>query len=167
MASFTGSQYSTPRRYITHHDKNGIALVSARSDEVARPFGDGSFGFPLWSASQSPADNSDRGSQQPADISTAFNGSFFTAYDLPPGYEGPLHRSTTLDYVLVYKGIIVLTMDGGSRVTLVEGDTIIQRGTMHKWSNEGDQWARMMTVMVAAMPVVATDGTELQMHWPF
>lgn len=166
MASSIGSQLSTPRRYITHHNEDGIASVSVRSDEVARPFGDGSYGFPLWSADKSPADNSNKGLELPADISTASSGSFFTAYDIPPKYDGAFHRTITQDYVLVFKGSIVLTMEDGSRVVLSEGDTIVQRGTTHKWSNESEEWARMVTVMVPASPVVV-NGRELLTHWPY
>lgn len=57
-------------------------------------------------------------------------------------------------------------MEDGSQVTLSEGDTVVQQGTMHKWSNGGDGWARMVTVMVSARPPVIA-GQELQPHWPY
>ncbi|KAJ3526797.1 hypothetical protein NM208_g11014 [Fusarium decemcellulare] len=166
MASDTQGRFSTPRRYVTRHNENGIATVSAHPNSEVKPFGDGSQGVPLWSAIASPADISNCGLEQPADISTSSSGSFFTAYDLPPKYDGPFHRSITLDYVFVFKGTVVLTMEDGTRVTLGEGDTIVQRGTMHKWSNEGEGWARMMSVMMPAMPAI-DNGREIETHWPY
>ncbi|UPK89534.1 hypothetical protein LCI18_000469 [Fusarium solani-melongenae] len=155
-----------PRRFVTQHNEDGVATIAAHPDPEARTFGDGSYAFPLWSASEAPADVSNSGLGQAADIHTASMGSFFTAYDIPPNYDGPFHRSITLDYVLVFKGTIVLTTEDGTRTTLGEGDTIVQRGTMHKWSNEGTDWARMVTVMVPALPVI-TGGQELSAHWPY
>jgi hypothetical protein len=40
----------------------------------------------------------------------------------------------------------VLELEDGERVTLNEGDTVIQRGTMHCWRNETAEWARMYFV---------------------
>lgn len=39
------------------------------------------------------------------------------------------------------------TLDSGERVTLNAGDIMVQRGTMHGWDNETDDWARMLFVL--------------------
>lgn len=74
--------------------------------------------LPLRSASGSPADISRRPINQLPDIPAASSGSFFTTYDIPPEYDGPFHRPVALDYVLVFLGIVTLTMEDGSQVTL-------------------------------------------------
>jgi quercetin dioxygenase-like cupin family protein len=94
------------------------------------------------------------------------SGSAFTAYDLPPWSEGVFHRSITLDYVIVISGRIVLCLEGGERVSLHEGDVVVQQATMHAWSNESGEWTRLYGVMVPARaPVV--EGRVLEDVWPF
>ncbi|OJJ02991.1 hypothetical protein ASPVEDRAFT_712532 [Aspergillus versicolor CBS 583.65] len=166
MAYNSRGRFPQGQQFVTYHNGSGVATTSRRTEEPSTPFGDGSIGTPLWSASESPADISRRAINQLPDISAASSGSFFTTYDIPPGYDGPFHRSVTLDYVLVFRGIVTLTMEDGSQVTLAEGDTVVQQGTMHKWSNQEDSWARMVTVMVSAHPPVVA-GREMQPHWPY
>ncbi|CAK96242.1 uncharacterized protein An02g00270 [Aspergillus niger] len=72
-----------------------------------------------------------------------------------------MHRSITLDYITVTQGVVTLSTDDGSTVTLRAGDTVVQRGTMHKWGNPSDEWARLTSVMVQARPVVV-DGKEME-----
>ena len=60
----------------------------------------------------------------------------------------PFHRTHSLDYGIVAKGTIVLELDDGKRVTLKEGDTIVQRGTIHAWRNESTEWARIYFIVL-------------------
>jgi mannose-6-phosphate isomerase-like protein (cupin superfamily) len=63
----------------------------------------------------------------------------------PPGQGGKrtvMHRTSTLDYVVVISGEVVLVLDD-SEVTLRSGDVVVQRGTDHAWENRGTQPARM------------------------
>ena len=48
-----------------------------------------------------------------------------------------MHRTKTLDYVVVIEGEMVLILDD-SEVTLKPGDVVVQRGTDHAWENRGD-----------------------------
>lgn len=61
----------------------------------------------------------------------------------------------------------MLTLEAGERVELGEGDTVVQRGTMHAWSNESGGWARLISVMMPAKPVVMGNGEEFRAVWPF
>jgi quercetin dioxygenase-like cupin family protein len=63
----------------------------------------------------------------------------------PPGQGGKrtvMHRTRTVDYVVVIKGEIVLVLDD-SEVTLHAGDVVVQRGTDHAWENRAHEPARM------------------------
>ena len=63
----------------------------------------------------------------------------------PPSQGGKrtvMHRTKTLDYVVVIEGEVVLVLDD-SEVTLKKSDVVIQRGTDHAWENRSDQVARM------------------------
>jgi uncharacterized cupin superfamily protein len=57
------------------------------------------------------------------------------------GKRTVMHRTQTLDYVVVIEGELVLLLDD-SEVTLKQGDVVVQRGTNHAWENRSDKVAR-------------------------
>jgi len=57
------------------------------------------------------------------------------------GKRTPMHRTQTLDYVVVIEGELVLLLDD-SEVTLRQGDVVVQRGTNHAWENRSSKIAR-------------------------
>jgi mannose-6-phosphate isomerase-like protein (cupin superfamily) len=65
-----------------------------------------------------------------------------------------MHKTNTLDYVVVLSGEIYALMDEGE-VLLKAGDCLIQRGTNHAWSNRTDQPCRIAFVLVDAQPIGA------------
>jgi hypothetical protein len=58
------------------------------------------------------------------------------------GKRTVMHRTKTLDYVVVIEGEIVLILDD-SEVTLKKSDVVVQRGTDHAWENRSDKMTRM------------------------
>jgi mannose-6-phosphate isomerase-like protein (cupin superfamily) len=54
------------------------------------------------------------------------------------GKRTVMHRTQTLDYVVVIEGDLVLLLDD-SEVTLKQGDVLVQRGTNHAWENRSDK----------------------------
>jgi mannose-6-phosphate isomerase-like protein (cupin superfamily) len=58
------------------------------------------------------------------------------------GKRTVMHRTKTLDYVVVIEGEIVLVLDD-SEVTLKKGNVVVQRGTNHAWENRSNKIARM------------------------
>jgi uncharacterized cupin superfamily protein len=59
------------------------------------------------------------------------------------GKRTVMHRTKTLDYVVVIEGEVVLLLDD-SEVTLKKSDVVVQRGTDHAWENRSDTVARMV-----------------------
>ena len=57
------------------------------------------------------------------------------------GKRTVMHRTRTLDYVVVIEGELVLILDD-SEVTLKPGDVVVQRGTDHAWENRSSTIAR-------------------------
>jgi naringenin degradation protein FdeH len=57
------------------------------------------------------------------------------------GKRTVMHRTQTLDYVVMIDGELVLLLDD-SEVTLKPGDVVVQRGTNHAWENRSDNVAR-------------------------
>lgn len=64
---------------------------------------------------------------------------------MEPNAVSAMHRTMTLDVIVVIEGIFELHLDGGEVRTLKAGDSITQRGTMHMWKNvtPNDGWAKM------------------------
>ena len=80
------------------------------------------------------------------------NGSRFCVIDFPAGAPGTMHRTETIDYVLVLSGEIEMDMDN-STVKLKAGDILVQRGTNHSWVNRSTQPARVAFVLIDAQPL--------------
>lgn len=57
------------------------------------------------------------------------------------GKRTVMHRTRTLDYVVVIEGELVLILDD-SEVILKPGDVAVQRGTDHAWENRSSRIAR-------------------------
>ncbi|KAI0418624.1 cupin domain protein [Xylaria grammica] len=71
--------------------------------------------------------------------------------DTPLGAESPLHRTVSLDFVIVVEGELQLILDSGEMRVLKPGDLVIQRGTTRQWKNVSkDKW-----------PIASNDGTKL------
>ena len=63
-----------------------------------------------------------------------------------------MHKTNTVDYIIVLKGEIYAIMDQGETL-LRPGDVLIQRGTNHSWSVRGSEPCIIAAVLVSADPV--------------
>jgi mannose-6-phosphate isomerase-like protein (cupin superfamily) len=61
-----------------------------------------------------------------------------------------MHTTATVDYGIVLSGHPVLELDDAAKVTLHPGDTYIQNGTRHRWSNPGDVPAVLAVTLLGA-----------------
>jgi hypothetical protein len=59
-----------------------------------------------------------------------------------------MHQSDTLDWIFVVDGEVTLTLDSGEEVVLRQGDSLIQNGTNHAWSNRSDKKVLMLLAML-------------------
>ena len=78
-------------------------------------------------------------------ITAADVNAYFEAVGSPAastgGQDAPhpyMQRTATLDFCFILEGEITLVLDT-EEVHLKEGDTVIQRGTNHAWSNRSDK----------------------------
>jgi mannose-6-phosphate isomerase-like protein (cupin superfamily) len=74
------------------------------------------------------------------------SGHLLRIIDIYPPQEGGkrtvMHRTRTVDYVVVIEGEVVLVLED-SEVTLKQSDVVVQRGTNHAWENRSDKRARL------------------------
>ncbi len=61
-----------------------------------------------------------------------------------------MHTTATVDYGVVISGRATLELDDGAQVTLDPGDTYIQNGTRHKWTNTGEVPAVIAITLIGA-----------------
>jgi len=61
-----------------------------------------------------------------------------------------MHRTRTLDYVVVIEGEVTLILED-SEVLLGKADVVVQRGTNHAWENRSEQTARLAFFHIDAL----------------
>lgn len=66
-----------------------------------------------------------------------------------------MHRTETLDLMVVLDGRIVLGLDDGEHA-LGPGDAVVQRGTRHRWRVVGDDPCTFLSVLLSPGPKSAT-----------
>ena len=150
----------SPRRVVTGHDPHGKSIVLSdgpppqhhplQGAEVGADF------FEMWSvpspvprlvAAEPREPNEREFTIMPA------AGHLLRIIEIYPPHEGGkrtvMHRTQTIDYVVVIEGEIVLALDD-SEVVLRSGDVVVQRGTNHAWENRSDKRTRMAFFHIAA-----------------
>jgi quercetin dioxygenase-like cupin family protein len=152
------SSYPKIRRVITGHDQHNVAKVLTDGPATNAKYpSPGTVSTMIWCTDSAPAKMpigeaiEDMGARM---IGTAppANGTRFAVIDFPPGNHPHMHRTETVDYVIVIEGEIEMDMDE-STVKLKAGDVMVQRGTNHAWANRSDKRARVAFVLVDAEPL--------------
>jgi mannose-6-phosphate isomerase-like protein (cupin superfamily) len=141
-----------PRRVVTGHDQHGKSVVLSdgpppqhhpmHGPEVGADF------FEIWNSTR-PVPLLSAQECEPNERAFTImpvSGHLLRIIEIYPPSQGGkrtvMHRTRTVDYVVVIKGEIVLVLDD-SEVTLRAGDVVVQRGTDHAWENRSSQPARM------------------------
>jgi quercetin dioxygenase-like cupin family protein len=86
--------------------------------------------------------------------------------DIKPGASTAKHRTVSLDYGTVIEGEVELELDDGEVRRVRKGDLVVQRGTVHKWTNvtPNGGWVKMFFVTQASEPV-QVNGEALKEDW--
>jgi naringenin degradation protein FdeH len=146
------------RRVITGHDGKNVAKViregPATNTKTPR---EGVASTLMWCTDAMPADiaigesGEDMGARS-LGTPPPENGSRFIVMEFAPGVASEMHRTETIDYIVVLAGAIDMDMDETS-VKLRAGDVMVQRGTNHAWINRGKEPARLAIVLLDAKPL--------------
>jgi quercetin dioxygenase-like cupin family protein len=146
------------RRVITGHDGNNVAkvILEGPATNTKRPR-DGVASTLMWCSDMMPADIAigdnveDMGARILGTAPPA-NGSRFIVMEFAPGIASEMHRTETIDYIVMLSGEIEMDMDE-TTVKLRAGDIMVQRGTNHAWVNRGKEPARLAIVLLDAKPL--------------
>ena len=156
MANEHWSKFSPVRRVVTGHDKNNVAKVLIDEPATNHKGAEGRSTL-MWITDQNPANIGigegveDMGARI-VGTPPPPSGTRFCVIDFPPGNTAHMHRTETVDYVIVIDGEIEMDMDA-STVKLKAGDIMVQRGTNHAWVNRGKEVARAAFVLLDAKPL--------------
>lgn len=167
------------RRVVTGHRKDGRSTVVADGQALnVKQRAAGNASTLLWVTQECPADISGVADRAAGDVAVPPppRGSIFRVAEFPPHTGGEvrdhatilrdfgigddvarghpprhpaIHRTRTIDYVIVLEGEIDLLLDDGE-VRLVAGDVVVQRGTNHAWINRGNAVCRLGMVFIDA-----------------
>ena len=151
-------KYPPIRRVVTGHDHNNIAKVIRDGEATNHKSGaSGAQSTLIWITEGAPAEMPI--GEQVEDLGARIlgtpppaNGTRFAVITFPPGNPGRMHRTETIDYVIVMQGELDMDMDD-STVKLKAGDVMVQRGTNHAWVNRGKEVARAAFVLIDAEPL--------------
>lgn len=154
------------RRVVTGHDEQGNAVV--KIDEIAQHWREGRPGgmvCNVWTTETTPANNSldADGGKRDGKFTMIHNGSVFRILHFAPGLERRMHRTDSVDYLIVMSGEIDMELDHGVEVHLKQGDVMVQRGTIHNWINRGKASCFLAVILVHADSAVA-GGKVLAAH---
>jgi Cupin domain len=159
------------RRIVTGHDEGGRSVILS---DGPPPQHHGMHGasvgadfIEMWSVSSPVPTLNAAEAREPNEREFTIMpvaGHLLRILDIYPPADGGkrtvMHRTRTLDYVVVIEGEIVLILDD-SEVTLKRSDVVVQRGTNHAWENRSDRLAR-----VAFFHIDAAFGDELLARLP-
>ncbi len=140
------------RRVVTGHDAHGRSVIvsdaappqhhSMRGPDIGADFHE------MWSEIDNPPSLTSISAQEPNERPFTIMpvaGHLLRILDIYPLKDGGkrtvMHRTRTLDYVVLIEGELVLILDD-KEVTLNVGDVVVQRGTDHAWENRSDRLAR-------------------------
>ncbi|MGA2106346.1 MAG: cupin domain-containing protein [Syntrophorhabdales bacterium] len=70
---------------------------------------------------------------------------------MDPNIPG-MHSSDTIDFIYVISGEIWMTLDDGTEVHLLPGETLVQNGTRHAWRNKGAEPCRFVICLIGTPP---------------
>jgi quercetin dioxygenase-like cupin family protein len=168
------------RRVVTGHDARGRSVIvsDGPSPHVLTIPGRTDFALTnLWITDGAPASNAGNAdaAARPVVLEPPRNGTIFRIVEFPPdrapgGFDRAaafkamgaghamdpdasrhpgMHKTDTVDYALVLSGEIWALMDDGE-TRLRAGDTLVQRGTNHAWSNRDDRPCLVAFILVSA-----------------
>jgi mannose-6-phosphate isomerase-like protein (cupin superfamily) len=151
------------RRVVAGLNAEGRSTITADEFTTTRSFMPGWTLCDVWQADSLPPRLDDDHTLQPGERQpySAVGGLVWrvgmfppdTAWTPPPpeapGEPPAMHTNHSVDVITIVSGEIYVVLEDGETL-LRPGDTFVQRGTRHAWSNRSDQ----PCVLVAAMAAV-------------
>ncbi|KAI5357606.1 Putative rmlC-like cupin domain superfamily, rmlC-like jelly roll protein [Septoria linicola] len=161
------------KRYIATHNGDGKSVYAEAPEQVfsgamARSYSINSVPAVLEDDVDVKAYKAETGvtSYRTPGIVPPQPGANLVVVDLAPGAQSLMHRTVSIDFSICVIGEIDHELDGGEKVRLYPGDHIVQRGTMHRWSNPTDKPARFVACAIPCVPFDIAGQQLKEVHLP-
>ena len=149
------------RRVVTGHNAEGKSVVLI--DEHPKTFAqrESAVGALIWTTDGGfPVDNNEAdAANRELKIGYA-DGTIFRVVSNGPGVAANMHRTDSIDYMIVLSGEMDMELDDGVVVHLTPGTLLVQRGTAHRWINQGTEPCVLVFIMIGSKPI-EIDGKPL------
>ena len=153
MTSSTNPNYPPIRRVVTGHDGGNVAkvLIDAAATNAKYP-SPGTVSTLMWCTDAMPADigiGEDAEDMGARILGTAppENGSRFIVMEFARGVISEVHRTETIDYIVMLEGEIDMLLDD-SEVHVKAGDVLVQQATNHAWVNNSGKPCRIAFILI-------------------
>jgi len=150
---------SSWRRLVAGTDAHGRshAVVDGPASSVYEPAGPGGVSLvELWQTGGPLADPGQGGDPEGSWKLEPRNGGIaFRAIEMPAGLDSGdagWHTTETIDVDIMISGRLQMELPDLDPIVLGPGDSVVQRGTHHKWTPVGDEPVRYVVLMVAVQP---------------
>jgi quercetin dioxygenase-like cupin family protein len=141
------------RRILTAHDAQGHSIIGADSVIASQP---GKMQpniqiANIWiNETLPPTLDGPDPTAKPFPMLPSDGGAVFRLLELAPGTEPHMHKTETIDYVVVTEGELTMLLEDGTALTMKPHDVLIQRATIHGWANRSSKPCRFATVVIDA-----------------
>ena len=143
----------TVRRIVTAHDAQGRSMVGSDSAIESQP---GKLQASIdvaniWiNETMPPALDGADPTTKSFPMLPQNGGAVFRLLELAPGAAPHMHKTATIDYIVVTEGELTMLLEDGTELLLKPRDVMIQRATVHGWVNRSDRPCRFATVVIDA-----------------
>jgi len=141
------------RRIVTAHSASGQSIIGSDSVIQSSP---GKMQSSvdvanIWiNETMPPVLDGGDPTAKPFPILPQDGGAVFRLLELQPGTAPHMHKTETIDYVVVTAGELTMLLDDGTELVMKPHDVMIQRATVHGWANRSDKPCRFATVVIDA-----------------
>ncbi len=156
------------RRVVTSEDANGRAVLLADGEPTNSFVFNGTRITRLWETASVPAAlplTADAGATAGNAYRDGFVGTSFYVAELPGGARAatiPLHKNSTVDYMAILSGRLVLRIDErdtGRDLELGAGDVLVQGGNLHTFINRWAESCMLLFVVVTGRRATASGSS--------
>ncbi|KAK3619663.1 hypothetical protein LTR56_023886 [Elasticomyces elasticus] len=160
--------------YITTHDSTGQSVVSDKVPTAphGHPIPGGRLEILYSSHDFPPSLETEKDIDQYAHDRThgmengicPSKGTAAAIVHIEPNAISAMHRTMSLDVMVIIEGVLEAHLEGGEVRTMRPGDSMVQRGTMHQWRNvtPDDGWAKAAGFSTAIQLPLVIAGKTLE-----
>ncbi len=140
------------RRIVTGHDSSGRSLVAIDDMIDSQPgkMQPAVSVANLWLNALPPSLDGADPTRQDFPVLPNNGGAVFRILELGPGTAPHMHKTETIDYIVVLAGTLSMLLDDGTELAMKPHDVMIQRATVHGWANRSSEPCRFATVVIDA-----------------